>query len=228
MKRFFIILSALLICFSVTAIAQTEVNIDAGKDFFEFHSQPEKVASILKVSNEELQKTIADSGILFLAVNETNTKQIQLSSYENEFSQKVKNLSYISDDNIKSLLPQITGIENINGSIVKLNSQKFVNIILKSENEDDPYILTQYFTVADGKIYTLTFYNTPNEDTEYIENVFYSLSSDSFLNDTATQTKGIRVVIIIATILISAISLILVISIIKDMISNTKRENEPV
>ncbi|MGI6280276.1 MAG: hypothetical protein ACOYJS_06945 [Acutalibacteraceae bacterium] len=217
------IITLLFLClFSVTALAANTVSITPYGEFFEYSKSPKKVEEILNLDSAELSKTINDNHITFLAVNATNTKQIQLKQSETDFSSSVVNLTNLSNESINSLLPDITGLENIKGEIVTLKAQKFVKINLRSDNGKDNYILTRYFTVANRKIYTLSFYTKDGEDTEYIDKTFLTLSSPDFLADTDNdmterKLKSIRTVTIIGAALLSIICVVLLASIIIDI-----------
>ena len=161
-----VLVLSLIFSFSISALKTDQLTPD--KDFFIYSASPQKVAEILEMTKEGLKSDIESKGIIFLAVDKENSRQIQLTETENKFSTTVSNLSNLSDSSIRSLLPDITGIENIKGKIVLHGEQKYVRIELKSKE----YILTQFFTVENKKLYTLSFYTNTDTSTEYIKNTF--------------------------------------------------------
>ena len=158
---------SLIFSFSISALKTDQLT--PNEDFFIYSASPDKVAEIVEMTKEDLKTDIESKGIIFLAVDKENTRQIQLTETENKFSTTVSNLSNLSDSSIRSLVPDITGLENIKGKIVLHNEQKYVRIELKSKE----YILTQFFTVEDKKLYTLSFYTDVETSTNYIKDTFY-------------------------------------------------------
>ena len=162
-----VLVLSLIFSFSISALKTDQLT--PNEDFFIYSASPDKVAEIVEMTKEDLKTDIESKGIIFLAVDKENTRQIQLTETENKFSTTVSNLSNLSDSSIRSLVPDITGLENIKGKIVLHNEQKYVRIELKSKE----YILTQFFTVEDKKLYTLSFYTDIETSTNYIKDTFY-------------------------------------------------------
>ena len=162
-----VLVLSLIFSFSISALKTDQLT--PNEDFFIYSASPDKVAEIVEMTKEDLKTDIESKGIIFLAVDKENTRQIQLTETENKFSTTVSNLSNLSDSSIRSLVPDITGLENIKGKIVLHNEQKYVRIELKSKE----YILTQFFTVEDKKLYTLSFYTDVETSTNYIKDTFY-------------------------------------------------------
>jgi hypothetical protein len=161
-----VLVLSLIFSFSISALKTDQLT--PNEDFYIYSASPQKVAEILEMTKEGLKSDIESKGIIFLAVDKENSRQIQLTETENKFSTTISNLSNLSDSSIRSLLPDITGIENIKGKIVLHGEQKYVRIELKSKE----YILTQFFTVENKKLYTLSFYTNTDTSTEYIKNTF--------------------------------------------------------
>ena len=161
-----VLVLSLIFSFSISALKTDHLTPD--KDFFIYSASPDKVAEILEMTTEDLKTDVQSKRIIFLAVDKENTRQIQLTETENKFSATVSNLSNLSDSSIRSLVPDITGAQNIKGKVVLHGEQKYVRIELKSEE----YILTQFFTVENKKLYTLSFYTDVETSTNYIKDTF--------------------------------------------------------
>lgn len=207
-----------LLGFGVTALEIDKITPD--EDFIVYSSTPEKVAEVLSFDSQSLANKVAEQNIKFLAVNEDGSKQIQATESETDFSVSVNNLSNLSDSSIKTLLPDITGLSNITGKIVSKDGQKYVKINLKNENED--YILTQFFTIEDGKLYTVSFYTKSGVNTDYIENTFKTeemKSDDISIPKTPTAFK---IIVIIGTVIFGVACLVLIYSVIRDIINSRK------
>ncbi len=219
------IIIALFLCLifiaNVSALSVDQITPD--KEFIIYSADPESVAKALKTDTESLDKKVKEQNIIYLAVNKKNTKQIQLTSNETEFSKTVGNLSDLSDTSIKSLIPDITGKDNIKGKIVIKESQKYVNINLLSE--DDGYILTQYFTVRDKKLYTLSFYTDKNVSTDYIETAFTTTTeTNDGVQNINSVPKSFKIAVICGTIIFGLAFIAVLISIILDIIKSKKRD----
>ncbi len=211
------LISALLLSFllavNISALSPDQITPDSS--FLIYSANPKDVAVALKTDEDSLKEKVKKQNIMFLAVNSDNTKQIQLTVNETQFANTVGNLSNLSDSSIKSLLPDITGIENIKGNIVIKDGQKYVKINLKTD--DDGYILTQYFTVENKKLFTLSFYTDQDTDTDYIETAF---PTDTASDDSITigkTPKIFKIAVIIGIMLFSIIFILLLISLIKDL-----------
>lgn len=187
-------------------------------DFIIYNEKPQEVAEILKTDTENLDNTVKEKNILYLAVNQDNTKQIQLTSNENDFSNSVINLSNFTNDSINSLLPDITGLNNVKGEIVFKDTQKFVKINLR--NDEGKYVLTQYFTVMDKKIYTLSFYTSLSVDTDYIETTFVTTKNKAEETKPDNNLTLTRFFLICGTLIFGCVCVILIFTIVKDLIPN--------
>ena len=207
-----------LLGFSVTALQLDKITPD--EDFIVYSSAPEKVAEALSCDPQSLANKVAEQNIKFLAVTEDCSKQIQAVETETDFAASVKDLSNLSDSSIKTLLPDITGLPNITGKIISKDGQKYVEINLKNENED--YILTQFFTIEDGKLYTVSFYTKSGVSTDYIDTTFKTEKSISDNIEIPKTPTAFKVIVIIGTIIFGLACLVLVYSIIKDIVKPKK------
>ena len=207
-----------LLGFSVTALQLDKITPD--EDFIVYSSVPEKVAEVLNCDPQSLANKVAEQNIKFLAVTEDGSKQIQAVETETDFAASVKDLSNLSDSSIKTLLPDITGLPNIKGKIISKDGQKYVRINLKNENED--YILTQFFTIEDGKLYTVSFYTKSGISTDYIDTTFKTEESISDSIEIPKTPTAFKVIVIIGTVIFGLACLVLVYSIIKDFVKPKK------
>ena len=203
--------------FSLNVSAFNIKDITATEDFIVYSENPSSVANILKTDETELSKTVKENNILYLAVNEDNTKQIQLKYKETDFSHTISNLNNLSDDSINTLLPQIIGMDNVKCESVYKNEQKYIKINLKSKKNKNEYILTQFITVIEKKMYILSFYTSVNESTDYIDNIF-SVDVNKNISTKKPNTRLIKGAVICATVIFSLVCIILIVTIIKDLI----------
>lgn len=217
--RYFLLTFIILSLLTLNANALSVDQITPSNEFLVYSAEPQEVADALNTDLSDLEDKIKTQGILFLATDEDNTRQIQLTSEQNDFSKTVSNLSNLSDSSIRSLLPDITGLENIKGKIVLHGEQKYVRIDLKSEE----YILTQFFTVENKKLYTLSFYTDVDTSTDYIKSTF-SVKSEVSDNITLKEIPyGLKTAVIIGFSLFATAFLIILFTIIKDLLKKNKK-----
>lgn len=217
--RYFLLTFIVLSLMTLNAQALSIDQITPSSEFLVYSAKPQKVADALNTDLDDLKEKVESQGILYLATDEDNTRQIQLTALQNDFSKTVSNLSNLSDSSIRSLLPDITGLENIKGKIVLHGEQKYVRIDLKSEE----YVLTQFFTVENKKLYTLSFYTDVNTSTDYIKSTF---SVKSKVSDNITLKEipyGLKTAVIIGFSLFATAFLIILFTIIKDLLKKDKK-----
>ena len=202
----------LLLVFTFNATALSVDNLTPTDDLILYSENPSQVSEILKVDENSLAETIKENNIIFLAVNEKNSKQIQLIWDETAFSSSVGNLSNLSNDSINALLPDITGDDNIKGDIVYLENQKLVKINKTSDN----FIITQFYTIKDNKIYILSFFTNSDESLDYIDKTLVT-GDESNIDKAIDSAKLYRIVIICATVLFGGICFVIIFFILKDL-----------
>lgn len=208
----------------ILAIALSGITVGALEDFvikpdgkfYEYSQNPEKVAEILEISEDELNELCKDS-VLYIAVNDDNTKQIRITQSQNNFTYSIVNISNLTNDKIQSLLPQITGINGVKGEIINKNGQKFIKTVLRSEDSGGEYIITEYLTVADKKSYVLSFYTEVNQDTDFIEKTFNSFDSQIFLKENQKKNGIIKYVLPVLTVVFAAIAVVILITVLIDI-----------
>ena len=172
-------LSALV--FAVLTLSLTlsaaEITENPGKEFWVYGDKQsnEKIAEILEETADSLDNYCYSNGIIYLALNEQNTKQIRLYENSTAFSESVGELTSLSDDKITALAPEIAG-DGFHTETVAQNGIKFIKATALSEDSGGKFTLIQYITVTSKKEYTLSFYTASGENTDYAEKVFSTLS----------------------------------------------------
>ena len=106
--------------------AAGRISLKAGDEFSVYGQDSGKAEEILGMSEAELDGYVSQNNIVYLAVNEDNTKQIRLTVAATAFSESTGNLSLLSDSEIEELIPDITGGSAVKGDIIESDGQKFV------------------------------------------------------------------------------------------------------
>ena len=204
--------------------AGADIEITAPKDFHSYKSgqSAESMAKILGMTAAELENYCSDNGIVFIAVNEDNTKQIRLSVTESAFSGSIGNLSNLSDDKITALIPDITGA--VSGEITEKGGQKFIKTTESLTDSGGEYSVINYVTVAAKKDYVLSFYTASGTSTDYTEEVFDSFSSEDFYKE-ADRKSNFGFVIIAAIVLLALGSAYIIFTLVRDIKNERKEKN---
>ena len=195
--------------------AAGRISLKAGDEFSVYGEDSKKAAEILGMSETELDGYVSQNNIVYLAVNEDNTKQIRLTVAATAFSESTGNLSLLSDSEIKKLIPDITGDSAVKGEIIENGTQKFVLSKVLSEDSGGGYTLARYFTVAGDNEYILSFYTSKGVPEDYIESVFESLDSDDFY--TGKDKSPYSYIVIAAIAVFSAGGLYIIYTLIRDL-----------
>ncbi len=224
-KKLVLAITLISMLFSQSASAEGVVTLNVSDEFYIYGTDTKIVTEELGMTEGELGSYCEENGIVYLALNKGNTKQLRVSISTTDFSNGVVNISALSNDNIATLVPDIAGIEGAKGEIITKGSQKFIKLMLRSNDGGGDYILTQYITIADKRSFVLSFYTDITEDTDYTEEIFESFDSPLFLDYNRFADTGWHYVILIAAGIFAAVSAIIIVSIVKD-IKNNKAERE--
>ncbi len=218
-KILFAVLLAVVVLFPISAAANASVDIkDIDETFYVFSntSDREKVSKITGEETEDLKEYCSSNGIIYLAVNEDNSKQIRISRTKSNFSEKLGNISFLTDGEIEDVFA-----EDIKASskykLTEKNSQKFIVFENRYSDSGGKYTLTSFVTVANENLYTLSFYTSENSDTEYMEKVFDGYECDSFLNHNSNSNNGYTLIIV--TVLLALLALWIIYTLVRDLIS---------
>ena len=217
LKRFIIYIALLSVIFSVGVCAESMVSINTNNTFSVFSEDSDVLSKILGMNKSDIKAYCEQNNIVYLAADNDNSRQIRISVYTNDFSNSVINISGLTDDKISALAGDIAGKEGIRGEVVNKNGQKFLKTQLSLNDSGGDYILTQYFTVADRQNMVLSFYNSVNVDMDYIDPIFESYASPLFMNEIPQESKILYYVIPVAMGVLLIASLILGVSVYKDL-----------
>ena len=211
-----------LILLMIPVSAAGRISLKAGDEFSVYGQDSGKAEEILGMSEAELNGYVSQNNIVYLAVNEDNTKQIRLTVAATAFSESTGNLSLLSDSEIKELIPDITGDSAIKGEITENDSQKFVVSRVSSKDSGGGYTLERYFTVAGDNEYILSFYTSEGVPEDYIAAVFESFSSEDFY--TEKDKSPYSYIVIAAIAVFSAGGLYIIYTLIRDLTVKRRRE----
>lgn len=208
-----------LICFIFTFCTILNISVFAlntSNEFLVLGEDTEKICDVLKLTEKELSNICKENYITYFAINKNNTKQIKLTEKETEFSKKIGNLTHLSDDTALILTEEALIPEGVSGQVVNKNGQKFVKTEVETNDSGGKFIITNFITVSDKKLYTLSFYTNSSLDTSYIEDIFETFNEDGFYNEKEASSPIIYVIWIGIILLIISAAFIIY-TIIKDI-----------
>lgn len=207
-KKITCLIAVLAVMLSVSVYAHDEFLVYGQDDI-------EGICQALNMEAGEINDYCKENNITYLAVNPANTKQIRKTVIKDAFSQKIGNLSVLSDKDILCLSGQLSSVENAIGEVVTRNSQKFLKIEVKSTDSGGEYILTQYVTVADSQKTVLSFYTDTKEDTAYIDEVF---------NSQFVEKNTVKYIVVAGVAVFSLLAIAVLALIVRDIL--LKRNNK--
>ncbi len=208
-----------LICFIFAFCTILNISVFAlntSNEFLVLGEDTEKICDVLKLTEKELSNICKENYITYFAINKNNTKQIKLTEKETEFSKKIGNLTHLSDDTALILTEEALIPEGVSGQVVNKNGQKFVKTEVETTDSGGKFIITNFITVSNKKLYTLSFYTKSSLDTSYIEDIFETFNEDGFYNE-KEPSSPIIYVIWIGIILLIISAAFIIYTIIKDI-----------
>lgn len=220
-KKFILVITAIMLALSFNVSAKKyEIvkSLEPQGDFYVYGEHNDKLSEILSMDNDSLDSYCQQNGVVYLAVNKDNTKQIKITTSITDFSNSVINISGLSNESITALIPDITGIDNAKGDVINKDGQKFVKTQFKTNDSGGDFILTQYFTVANKSTVVLSFYTKSGLDIDYIEKTFDSFTSPIFIDNTNENTNSaLGSVLLIAACLFAVVCVFILITILRDI-----------
>ncbi len=210
MKRIIALIAVFILLFSLTVSADSSINITPDGEFI---TETEQIAKIIGMDKNELLDFCIENKIVYIAVNKDNSKQIRVTVKENDFSNGIVNINGLSDDKINAVLPDVIGVEGIKGEIINKDGQKFIKTEMSSKDSGGDFILTEYITVANKKVYVLSFYTNKKADTKYIEKTFETFESPNFV----VENNGLFWVVGIAIVIFLFATVFIILTLIRDI-----------
>jgi hypothetical protein len=210
LKRIIALIAVFILLFSLTVSADSSINITPDGEFI---TETEQIAKIIGMDKNELLDFCIENKMVYIAVNKDNSKQIRVTVKENDFSNGIVNINGLSDDKINAVLPDVIGVEGIKGEIINKDGQKFIKTEMSSKDSGGDFILTEYITVANKKVYVLSFYTNKKADTKYIEKTFETLESPNFV----VENNGLFWIVGIAIVIFLFASIFIILTLIRDI-----------
>ncbi len=206
----FLIISAML-CFTAFG-AERSFGITADSSYKEcyFDESKSEVSKRLGVTESELDNFFAENNVKYLAVSEDKQSQIRISVYEDGFSKKTENISAYSDNEIKKLAKKLTEGKDLKSEIYSQNSVKYIKITENLKDSGGEFTATQFITVADGKMYNVSFYGAGNKTDQSVYRTLGTFKINSKAFDKRTPIIVLALIAVGIAVFAGLISLMIV------------------
>ena len=179
-------------------------------------SIPSVDGMIFGMNEDEFKNYLTENGIILYGLDNSNAFAFELTGEKTEFTENIKDFSYIKEADIKDFANSILGGD------YKIKTYSKVSYIVTDtvySDSDSPYIISQYITVKHGLLYVVTF-TVPGEapqakTQERIEKVMNGLN---FSGQEAPPSVSIYSIIGIAVLILAVlvVAVYLVITFVKD------------
>ena len=125
--------------------------------------------------------TISDyfnkNGILMLAVNEDFSKQIQIKCTETDFTLQTDNITSLDEKSAVEIASKMLGVGKEKFKLVLINDVRYIETRSIMDSGDNKYAVIQYITIANGKLYTLSYYSNSASVTQSVVSEGWSAAS---------------------------------------------------
>ena len=223
--RFLTVVIILISAFSITvSAASLEYNISPDDSFIAVNRGDDltQISSELDTTADELNTYFDKNGIEYFAVSKDTKAQIKISTYSNEFSKKVSDISLLDEDALVEFAKTFNAGSN---NIINNNDRKFICLINNQEYSDGLYTVTQFITICDNKIVHFTGYNDGDKTSQEITEAFDTFTlNHPASNDNSTNYTLWIVLSIVGVVVFGVAAILIIVSIIK--LKNTKEEEE--
>ncbi len=156
--------------------------------------------------------TISDyfskNGILMLAVSDDYSKQIQIKCTETDFTLQTDNITDLDEKTADEIAVKMLGIGKEKFKMVQINDVRYIETRSVLDTGDNKYAVIQYITIANGKLYTLSYYSNSASVTQPVVDEGWSAVSkleiselDKKIGESVDNT--ITVVVITLSVLVA-------------------------
>ncbi len=227
MKRYLSLILVLLLLLSINvgavSLPKHKLNISLGDGFAVLtdDSIPEqtRLTAALGHSTASMQKYFKDNSLILFAVNADNSRRVQITCRETEFSSRLSDLSLLDDETVLGLVNRFVTVKSASDlRILSANGMKFYEVSTASAAG----CTVQYITIRGGKLYTVSFFENASAFSEDFKSFAFgavnTLTIDANQKLGFSSTENITEIIIVAILLILAAAVIvtLIISFVRD------------
>ena len=209
--RFLTVVIILISVFSITvSAASLEYNISPDDSFIAVNRGDDltQISSELDMTADELNTYFNQNGIEYFAISKDTKSQIKISTFSNDFSKQVVDISLLDD----AALDEFAKTFDVNSdSIIENNDRKFICVKSTEKSGESTYTVTQYITIFNNQMVYFTGYNPGENTTGEITAAF-----DTFELNTPSNNINLYLILVVSGIVVfSVVGVVMVIGIIK-------------
>ncbi len=232
MKRILFVTAILMLIFSISAsaitLAEHNLSIDIDGQYSvltrETLGSNEELVSSLGHSLTSIRQYFDDNSLILFAVNADNTRQLQVICKETEFSKRLGDMSYLSDNDALSFVNRFVTVKTVSDlTLLTIGDTKYYEIVSSGTDSGGEFCSVQYVTVRGGKLYTFSFLGnggTNNEDfKKFASNTIATAVIGGGERSTVADAENITEMVIIF-LLIAAAAVVagwLLVTLVRDM-----------
>lgn len=186
-------------------------------------------------STESFKTYMKNAGMLLYAATEDNTRQIQVKSWQTDFSKEIGDLSSLDSEALEqaaaALITERPGEILLSKQQIRLGNSTYFEMTARVAGKQSDFCYVQYVTIQNGSLYALVYYNIGSELTAaQMSEARGLLSGFSVEKRSEGALSGsnvlLQIVIISAVILAaSVLAVLMLLSFIKDLRSR-KSDND--
>lgn len=179
-----------------------------------------EISKKLNMSTDDLSAYFNKNGLIYLAISEDAKTQIRLSTFTDNFSSAVSDISYLDQTALNEFMGAVSEDGKSNCELVTNNKRRYIVVKDTLQDSGGTYTVTQYITICNNKTFYFAGYNEGEDTSAEIKSAFEGFH----LNEKPAQSNNYTmqfIFIIIGILIFGAISAIMILSIIK---SKKKKE----
>lgn len=175
---------------------------------------------------DELNTYFNKNGLLYLAVSDDTKTQIRISSFTDNFSSAVSDISLLDDEALNEFMNAVSNTDNGTVCVLSNNERKYIQVKNTLKDSGGIYTVTQYITICDNKTFYISCYNEGEDTSGEVQTAFESLHINAVFPKKSDYTLP-SVLTIVGIVVFSAIAIIMVIGIIRlNALTKKKEQNE--
>lgn len=215
--------------FSVTVSADASFTVLSGDNFTSAYAGDDlsNIAAKLETSTQELSSYFKENNLLYFAVSDDKKTQIKLSSFTDNFSSAVNDISYLSDRQLEEFINSVSNDNAYNCNVITNNNRKFIQTKSTRVDSGGTYTVTQYVTICNNQTFYFVGYNEGETTSDDILNAFNGFSITEIQDDKNEKAGTLTLVaIIILIVAFSVLAVIMIVGILKRIKRPESTENQ--
>lgn len=207
-----------------------EYTISASDNFITASADDDlsEVSKKLNITTHDLNTYFTKNGLIYLAVSLDNQTQVRLSAFNDNFSSRVNDISYLDENGIAEFIDAISEDSDSPAQLIENNGRKFLCVKDTLRDSGGVYTVTQYITICNNKTFYFAGYN-PGEDTsDEVSTIFktFDLQEIALAQEPTIQKSKLNLQYVLINGGVVFFGLVAIATIVSIVISHAKKEDE--